>query len=81
MRFVYEIFASEENGHEYTLYRTDDDGGNRQVIEGAQPPSPPTVRRVSTYIEVSCDDSKDERERACEALRTLANQHVTPKVN
>ena len=72
MRIVYEVF--DDGGH--TVYQTDDDGNNRRHVGGEEPALPPKVRRMSTYIEVSCDDQEQAVSRARKALREIAREYL-----
>ena len=67
MRLIYKVY----NDKSSSIYRTDDDGGNPQLVRGEEDRPSNTVRRISVYIEVSCDDRDEAFDRARTALGEL----------
>jgi len=68
MRRVYKKFADGT----YKVYETDETGRNQRILDG-DVPDDKKVRRVSVYIELSCDDERvvDARQGLDQIKRNL----------
>ena len=67
MRIVYKVYADGS----YVIYQTDENGENRKVLKGKLP-APHSVARISSHIEVICDDEEEAIARTSNALSTLS---------
>ncbi len=59
MRLIYEQFESGK----FSMFETDNTGGNKRVIKGDAPDAPHETGVCSLYIEVSCNDDMEDEVR------------------
>ncbi len=75
MRLIFKAYSDGKR----SIYRTDDDGNNPQLLAGTPDPEPSKIKRMTVFIEVSCDDTWGAISRVKRALEKELPLHLRPR--